>query len=244
MSTRTTVTFNGTDLTALAIVSGWSTAALPKELEQATIPGMDGSRLVSTTIAAREITVTLTVRGATPAARAASIRSLLGILDVDEPKPLARSIDNGLYYLAIPTATGDITHNRTSDSFEVVFHCPDPAMYGEEKTATIGTSSTTVTIGGNYPTKPLVTITSAKGNTSNVLTLTHTTKSEYMRATVSSSGSSTVSFDCDKHVLKVNNTTQMLSTLSDWLELEPGRNVLRLSAGSGTVTMKWIERWL
>lgn len=244
---RTTVTFNGHDLTASYHVSNMRVSLLPREVSSVTVPGMDGAMYAGSRLQAKDITLTLTAMGTSLAERQEAARTLAGILAVKEPKPLAISVDGGLYYLAIPTSDTERTIYRNATSFEVTFRALDPVMYGIEKTITLSSSTAkTVTIGGTYPTYPVIESGNARGASSSnkYVRITNTSTGEYMDIPVSSSGTHTVVADCQERSCKVDGATAAITLLSDWMVLNPGTVTLQRTSGSGTFTITYKERWL
>lgn len=155
---RTVVTFNGHDLTQDYYVSDLRNSLLPKTVETQDVPGSDGALFKGSHLGPRTITLTLTAMGSVIEDRQEAARTLAGWLNVDEPKPLAISIDGGIYYLAIPTSENDATRYMNATSFEVEFICPDPVAYGDDfEDAFFAPSELTFDVGGNYPTMPLIT---------------------------------------------------------------------------------------
>lgn len=241
---RTVVTFNGVDLTALYAVSDLRTSLLPRDISTESVSGRDGEAFTGVRHDTRTITLTLTVRDRSITARQAAARVLAATLAVDEPKPLSISIDSGLYYLAIPSSDGDASRYYNATQFDVTFLCVDPIAYGEEVSVYVGSGgSKTFTVGGTYPTKPVIVGTSIQRNASIggwKLTLDST---EYVFVPISSATARSLSIDCEKRVVLLAGVVTVLSPDSDWLVIEPGEHTLAMT-GTGGVTVTYRERWV
>ena len=239
MSTRTTVTFDGHDLTADYIASNLGVALLPRSLGSVDVPGRDGSLYTGARLASRTISMTLTVKEATPAARQAAARRLAAILAVDEPRPLAISHDGGLYWMAMPSSDGNGRRLLGATSFEVSFTAFEPAMYGAQDTATVPSGgSLTFEVGGTYPTMPRITANAAPSGGVWRLTL-----EDGSYVSVAIPGTRAIVCDCAERVLTVAGDVWPLVPDADWLVLTPGEHTLTMT-GTGAATLTWDERWL
>ncbi len=238
---RTIVTFDGQSLTDLFYVSDLQAPLLPRDIATTDVPGRDGTIVTGAPLSARTIRLRLTVRGRTIEDRRAAERTLAGILAVDEPKPLAMSIDGGLYWLAVPNASSNGERFLNADRFDVEFLCADPVAYGEERTVTVPSGgSVTFDVGGTYPTTPVVSAPAAKpsGGVWGLLDSYDSTQ-----LTVQLAGTRAVVADCGRRVLTVAGATTLLVPTSDWLVLAPGRHTLTMT-GTGAATLTYRERWL
>lgn len=241
---RTKVFFNGYELTHLFIVSDLKNSLLPRSVNTVDVPGRDGSLFTSTNLAARTIGLTLTVRDKSIKGVQLAARALAAILAVDEPKPLEISIDDGLYYLAIPEAGSDGKRFRKAVSYEVSFVCPDPVSYGVERRVTVPSGgSVTFEVDGTYPTMPVVSA-SAAANGGGGFWRLRLEDGSYLLATIPQGVSSApVIADCAKRTLRVNNSTALLAPEADWLVFEPGEHTLEMT-GTGAAIVTFNERWL
>lgn len=242
---RTVVTFNGHVLTQNYYVSDLRTSLLPRNIETLDVPGRNGSLFAGVTHAQRTITLRLTAVSKSITARQAAARALAAILAVDEPKPLQISIDDGLYYMAIPQSSDDATRWANATQFEVTFECPDPVAYGQERTVTVPSGgSVTFTVGGTYPTMPTISASAAKNNSGIGGWRVRLEDGSYIFATIPSGVTSApVIADCEARTLKVNGNTALLVPAADWLVLEPGEHTLTMT-GTGAATVTFNERWL
>ena len=241
---RTRVTFDGSDLTALARVSDLRTSVLARDVRCEDVPGRDGSVFTGATLRPRTITLTLTLVGVGMEQRRERARELARILNVDGPRALCLSVDGGRYYMAVPS-TDDVARIRpTADSFDVEFTVPDPVARGEERTLTVPSGgSVTFDVGGTYPTRPRIAAAAAANGSGGFWRL-RLEDGSYLLATIPSGvASAPVVADCEARTLRVNNFVALLVPDADWLVLEPGTHTLEMT-GTGAATVTFEERWL
>ncbi len=161
---KTTVTFDGVELTSMFVVSDLRRPLAPRNVALVDVPGRDGALFANATQATFEVSMTLTVRSRDLRERSAAVRALAALLTVPEPRPLAIGDDGGLYYMAIPSSDQDGERFVNAERFEVKFTCPDPWLYGEARTATIPSGgSVEVEVGGTAPTWPTITAAATGG---------------------------------------------------------------------------------
>lgn len=242
---RTTVTFNGVALTDLYNVSELKTSLLPRRIGTVTVPGMNGVMHTGTTLAERRIRLKLTAKASTQEGLQQAARALAAILNVDEPKPLAISIDGGLYYMAIPSVDSDTRRWRHHQCYDVEFRCVDPVAYGEEHTVNVPVSGTvTFEVGGTYPTMPTVNAprVQATSGTDGTwgLSLDDGTR---MRVPLPSTVTHAVTIDCQSRLVTCDGAVTMIEPASDWLVLAPGEHTVEM-LGAGTATLSYVERWV
>lgn len=241
---RTQVIFDGIDLTHHFVVSNLRNSLLPRTTKTTEVPGRDGSLFLGVNLAPRTINLTLTVRDKTIEGLQMAARTLAAILAVDEPKQLSMSIDNGIYYMAIPNAQSDGERYRNAISYDVEFLCADPVAYGDKRTVTIPSGgSMTFDVGGTYPTMPRVKC-SAAVNGSGGFWRVRLDDGDYLIATIPSGvARAPVDADCSARTLMVNGSVALLQPDADWLVLEPGQHKLQMT-GTGAATVEYVERWL
>ena len=244
MTRRTTVTFDGHDLTASYRVSDLRTSLLPRRIGTTEVPGRDGALFTGAPLDTRIVTLTLTAIDRDIEDRQAAGRALAAILNVDEPKPLAISIDGGLYYMALPSSTSDATRHLTATRFEVEFICPDPVMYGTQRTVSVSSGgSATFNVGGTYPTMPTVSAPNAANGSGGFWKLA-LEDGTYLIATIPTGVQrAPVLAECENRVLKVNGNVALLQPEADWLVLAPGQHTLTMT-GTGAATVTYRERWV
>lgn len=241
---RTRVMFDGHELTRDYYVSDLRTPLLPRTIGTQEVPSRDSFLFTGARLAQRSIVLTLTVVSKSIEQRQAAARHLAALLAVDEPKPLQISIDDGLYYMAIPQSSDDAIRWVNATSFDVVFECPDPVAYGVERIVTVPSGgSVTFEVGGTYPTMPVVSASTAANGSGGFWRITKEDGS-YLMATIPNGVSTApVVADCAARTLKVNGSTGLLVPLADWLVLEPGEHTLTMT-GTGAATVTFNERWL
>lgn len=245
---RTHVLFNGIDLTECFYVSDLQEPLLPREVGTADVPGMDGALFTGVRLMPRTIALTLTVKDKSMEGMRAAERCLAAILATKEPTPLSLSIDDGLYYMAVPSAAEAGALYRKAVRHVVEFQCPDPVAYGRERTVTVPSGGrVTFDVGGTYPTMPVVSarcVYTASGQQWRLALEDGTYLHHAWDTDAATAG--TVTFDCAERVAKLGSRTFMLSAGADWLELEPGEHTLTMSgeACGGDATVTFRERWL
>lgn len=241
---RTQVWFDGTELTQMAVVSGWDTQLLPRESSAVTVPGMDGAIFTGARLAERQVTVRMALVGHGAAQRRAEARDIAAALMTERPARLSASVDGGLYYMAVATSTPDMTRMVGGLAFDVTFTCPDPVAYGEARTVTVPSGgSVTFTVGGSYPTMPTVSAPAAANGAGGFWQLA-LEDGTHLDATIPEGlATAAVTADCQGRVLTVNGDVALLQPAADWLRLEPGMHTLTM-AGTGAATVAFDERWL
>lgn len=237
------VTFNGHDLTTSYSIDYRIERGLP-EWQPSLIeaPARNGAIYAGTRAQPAEITMRLVPTSTDRALRQQALRTLAGWLAVSEPKVLNLGDEGGLYRMAVPTGEAEIEPYIDADVVEVTFVCPDPRLYGESKSTTVGTSAKSVTIGGTAPTALSVTVT-ATPNSSGEWCLTNSTTGDYMLVRMTTGSSHAVVIDCAARSVTVDGTVNMLTPDSDWLTPAPGTYSLKVTKGSGTSTVAWREMW-
>ena len=272
--TRTSVTFNGVDLTSLYVVSGWHAPLLGRSFDTADITGMDGQRFLGATLTPKTITLSLTVKGTTLADRETAARTLAATLNVDGPKALTASFMGGKYYLAIPKSDADLTRFVNADTFEVQFYVPDPVAYGETKTVSnIAIASGTnqrIDVGGTYPALPTIKLAVSRSsttgdsfvnfrvyhygsaNSSQGYDSVYVDFAELTAGTATATGTIYVFSAERRYTYDTTTNEKLLPLASDWPTLVPGRNQLSIPQSgttyitnlSGTMEVTYTERWL
>ena len=236
------VTFDGHDLTKLFGVQ-WPIARTPAAWEPTAIDvqGRNGSVVNGTRALPVDVSMTLWTIAYTRVERQQNVRALAHWLAVDEPKPLYLGDEGGLWRMAMPVESSELTSYLNADSVTVKFRCFDPILYGEERSVTVPSGgSVTVLVDGTAPTMPTITAASAREGSAGYWQLWL----DEVRHLDADTGNSnvTVTADCQRRILRVNSSVQMLQTDADWLELTPGTHTLRV-AGTGAATVSWTERW-
>lgn len=232
-----TVTFNGYTITDDFIVGNLVKGYAQRNTKTIDVSGRDGAIIGSTLLSPIDIKMTLTHISADPAERFGAFAKLAGKLNVSKPAALHISEYPSVHYMAVPNG-GELTRYVGAESFELTFTALDPVMYGDMPIGWVGTS---IDVGGNYPTNPTITITSAVasdgvfGLSVNGGTFDIPIDDALSHTLVIKSGSRTVTVD----------GSNVLPTLaSDWPVLNPGSNTISVTSGSGSVSGQFVERWL
>ena len=193
-----------------------------------------------------EIGMTLiTADGFDRGARQNLIRDLSRILAVTEPKRLKLGDEHGLYRMALPKGEIEITQHLNADEVHVTFVCPDPRLFGDNESVSIGTSLVSHYVFGTASPSSVVVRATATPNSSGIWRIEDQTTGEHMELTGLSTGTShSVIIDCSARNVSVDGVVRMLSIASDWFTLSPtGTHKLRITVGSGTATLEYQEMW-
>lgn len=241
---RTVVMFDGHELTRDYYVSNLRTPLLPRTVGMQDVPGRDGTMYTGVRLAQRSIVLTLTAVSKNIDLRQAAARRLAALLAVGEPRPLQISIDGGLYYMAIPQSSDDAVRWVNATSFDVVFECPDPVAYGLERCVTVPSGgSVTFSVGGTYPTNPVVSAAAAANGSGGSWRIALEDGSYIMATIPSGLATAPVVADCAARTLSIGSSTALLAPQADWLTLDPGEHTLTM-IGTGEATVVFNERWL
>lgn len=231
--------FNGVDLESLCVVSNVQRTISLRDPQLIDVPGMDGAILGLANLVPMTIEMDLTVLG-TPDVREPILRQLGELLN-SGLSALEFDDDDGKYFLAVPSGNV-ITRYVDGAVIEAVsFVCPDPVMYGDTDTVTMASASETITVKGNYPTKPRITCASATNGGGGVWGI-QVDGGDYLRLELASSNVS-VDVDCAARTAYEGSVTTLPTLASDWLILTPGTHTITL-VGTGYPTIEWSERWL
>lgn len=237
------VIFDGVDLASrfTCLVTSRPMPSLEANTEH--VSGADYLIPRGASVLPQPIVVKLVMGVADEAARRDAAHYLGGILYAKEPKRLSLSSDDGLYCMAIVSGQPDMHELVRTGYVYVTFQPMHAALYGTTRTATIPSGgSVTVTVGGNYPTRPRVQAPNAIRNTSSGVWGIRLDEGDFIHVPLSAT--SRVDADSDTRVCTVNGAITMPTLDSSWLEMAPGTHTLRNDQGSGASTVTWIERWL
>ena len=241
---RSTVMWDGEELGAgWTFVSDRREQLLPTDVATIDVPGRDGALFGGVTRAVRQVTLALYVLGPV-GERAPHVRELAARLAVDGPRPLMFGDEAPLWRTAVPNAESESEVYFDAEGYtDVEFVCPDPWLYGEERSVIVPSGgSVTFTVGGTAPTWPTIAASATGGSQGTwILRLDDSSKGIY--AAIASGVTRPVVADCDARTLTVNSTTSMLAPSYDWPELTPGTHTLAMTQGTGAATVTWTERW-
>ena len=230
--------FGDVDLSGMLACSSTARKVAPAHrLSKTEVPGMDGCYVTDEGLSAMEISV-----GVIMLAKTAD--------EVSETRRrLAAALHGGVKRLVLPDEperfvwaqyTGDDNWDAavSNPSAKLSFLCADPLSYGQEHTASVGTSSTVIRPGGTYKALPLVVATPAKGS---YWTLENVTTGEFVRVDADFTGSQTVVLDMATERCTLNGADWPVTLSSTFFAMDSDCSV---KCSSGTATMEWRERWL
>ena len=247
-----TVTFDGHDLTSRFLVTDIRRPR-PSFSSATQDNPAGGSFLLGTRPRAKSISMTLRIRGDS-GRRQALARELASWLTVDGERELSFSDDDGLVYMAVPDGETSLEPLYWGEALGLSFLAPEPVMLGERGRAQAympmsvtevdGPVSPVVMVGGTAPARMVITSEDASRDPSTGLWGVRLDDGGYARVEIPVSAPSSVTIDCVERTATVNGAPALLTLDSDWLEMPPGRHVIRLDEGHGTADVSWRERWL
>lgn len=244
---RTQVWFDGHCLTDYFYITNLALPPAQRAVKTAAIAGRDGTVLTGVTLNALTISMQLNVIDGTKSERLELLDTLSGWLDVDEAKRLEFSFDSGKYYMAVPSKIGAHKRWRAADAFTgVTFICPDPVRFGESHTVSVSSGgSSTIDVGGTYPTNLNITANSAVRNSSTGYWGVSVDNQKVMKVATGSSSSRKVTIDTDTRTVKVSNVVSLPTLDSDWFDgITPGSHTVSSTLGTGAFTVSWVDRWV
>jgi len=239
------LTFNGHDLTTDFICGEPKRSIIKAKPTLRERSAGNGSVFVGLGFEASTISFGVTTTASTATLRREAFSKLGGWLNVDEPKQLVLPETPNWYWLAVPDGSFDIEKYIDGDGAELTFILVDPVAYGVEKTLTVPSGgSLTFTVDGTYPTKPVITASSAVRNSTALVWGLQLDSVDYVHVATGSGSSRAVAIDCDKRTCTVASAVSMITLDSDWLEFTPGSHTLAMDYGTGAATVKYRERWM
>lgn len=237
------ISFDGHDLESIAIVGrpGITAANFANTLVE--VPAKDGSVVRGTRLGDPAISFSIAIVG-TDFERRRKLSTLLSWLRVDGAKHLVTPDDGSVYWLALPSGGLDMERLIMGETSVLAFDLVEPAAFGAQRTATVPSGgSVTVEVGGTYPTAPTVNGTVTR-NSSSLVWGIRLDGGDFIHVQTGSSSGRTVAIDCAARTCKVSGAAKLPTLDSDWLVLAPGTHALENDQGTGSCTVKWIERWL
>ena len=198
---------------------------------------MDGCHVRDEGLSAMEISVGVIMLAKT-ADEVSEIRRRLAAALQGGTKPLVLPDEPERFVWARYAGGDDWDASVSNPSANLSFLCADPLSYGQERTASVGTSTTLVRPGGTYKALPLITAKPAKGSS---WTLENVTTGEFVRADADFTGSQTVVLDMATERCTINGADCPVALASTFFALD-GDCLLKCT--SGTAEMEWRERWL
>jgi predicted phage tail component-like protein len=234
------VIYNGFDFSPWFKTKLITRSLLPEyEVETEDIPYRPGERFMRAKLKPLTITVRAEWRARPSDDMAALRRTMAARLVCLKEAPLVLDDERhlGLSYMAVLTSPGELDNLWHTGSAELEFTAYDPIAYGATKRGAVG-YSTSLVVGGSYETRPVVTC--KPGGSVSYIRLTNMDTGEYVQITAALTSSSTVVIDMAEEQVTINGANAAVTYESDYFALQPGRNSLRLSSGTGTI--EWTER--
>lgn len=237
------VTFGGTDLSQYLTGIAIERSLLAEvELTDVEIPASDGSIVAGRRLRPMEIRLAATLKGQT-ATEVSGYRQLLAAaLDTTGTvtKRLVLPDESGIAYDAYVSGSTTLDRGHSHPHVTIAFVVPDATGYtAAQRTATIGTSSTSVTRGGNTRSWPTVEATPASGSTA--WRFTNESTGKYVEAQGSFNGTSKLIIDMQRQTVKYGGSACTFALASDFFPLDGATVTLKATS---TATVKWHERWL
>lgn len=234
--------YNGFDFSPYLRVNPHRGILPPTSVETEVVPGRDGSRLVSARLSELTVSVDVEMRPVAGWDTAELRRMLAAALWSPDPAPLVLPDDPGRYLMAVVDGETELSTLWDTGEATIAFRCPDPVAYGSDREEAM-TTSLVVVGGGSYPSSPVITARPAKGSYYRV-TNEATGERVQLNMSFTGAGDQVVTIDCAAQHCEVNGASadRYVTLDSDYFQLQPGAN--RLSASSGSATVRWTERWL
>lgn len=241
------LTFDNHNISTLYRVGNIEREIIVPTPETLEVPGRDGVAFRAQRMGASTVKATLYQLGGTEAERRTAAHTLAQWLNVRTPKRLKFDDDGNLYYMAVPS--GPVSYHRHVNASEITlsFMLTEPAAYGTQKTANVSSGgSTTINVGGNYPTSLTVYAASATRNSSSLVWGIRVDDGDFIHVPTGTSSAVRLDIDSGARIAtKTASRTVVMPTLdSDWIVLEPGTHTVANDQGTGACTLTWIERWL
>ena len=240
MNPSTTVIYNGHVLNSLFVVADIKRTPSGHSVKKQKVPGRAGNVFTGLETGEASISVTVVSLDDSPRVRREKMAELRAWLEVDEPCPLFIPDDGGAYCNAVMTAIAETTYIN-GIAWRISFSVPEPYLYMPVDSE-LPSGATSLYVGGNQLVKPVITISSAVRDASTNMIALMVDGSQPLKVPLTS-GTHTVVIDCNDRSVTVDGAASMITTDSDWWELEPGMHSFT-KTGGGTVAMEWTERRL
>lgn len=242
------VIFDGHDLSQLFYVEHAERTLAEWDANLIEASSAIGSLFGGTSARPVNVQLVLTALDDTRDGRQEALRTLAGWLAVDSPRLLQMADEGGRYRMAVPTGNAPIDPYMDGDSVSVSFACPDPRLFGEERTVTVPSKgNVTFLVDGTAPTMPTVSVVMAAGADGQQWRLALEDGSYLLYEPNYSGAIATegVTFDCAARLLTVDGYARMLPPTADWLTLSPGEHTLTMTsdAQTGDATVTYREMW-
>ena len=194
-----TLTYNSHDLETIGACGNPEIVPFNFETTYARDAPERGAILMQQKLGTTSVSFDIGITG-TAAERRMKLSTLASWLNVTRPKTLVLP-DTSWFYMAVPD--GQITTERgiNGEIAHVAFTLTDPVAFGEYRLVTFSSGSqASFSVGGNYPTRPTITINATSDTTSRLFGLSHNFTSNYMDFYMGNMSSRVLEFDCDRRL--------------------------------------------
>lgn len=213
-------------------------------------PGAIGSLWGGTQAQPVSVSMELTIIDKSRDGRQEALRTLAGWLAVDSPRVLQLGDEGGRYRMAAPTGNAGVSALLDADTVQIGFICPDPRLYGKERTVTVPAGgSATFVVGGTAPTMPTIytEVMASGANQYWRLGLEDGTYVLYQPLHYAPGVLyiDRLTIDCERRTVRSWDETKMLPPTSDWLTLPPGEHTLTMTTDGDPedATVTYREMW-
>jgi predicted phage tail component-like protein len=193
--------------------------------ETATIKGRDGQYLYGATYKEREIEIQVRLTGFTDLGMRRQYERLNRLLFSREAKKLVFGDDSERYYKAIFLKVKKPELEDANDTvIKLHFICYDPFKYTEFKTV----ATNEVTYNGDFPTNPILRLTTKAGSEIRIL---HLETQKYIRLKATYVQGSSLIVNCETREIMLNNRNELMNfdmVNSRYFKLQKGVNTFQV----------------
>ena len=193
--------------------------------ETATIKGRDGQYLYGATYKEREIEIQVRLTGFTDLGMRRQYERLNRLLFSREAKKLVFGDDSERYYKAIFLKVKKPELEDANDTvIKLHFICYDPFKYTEFKTV----ATNEVTYNGDFPTNPILRLTTKAGSEIRIL---HLETQKYIRLKATYVQGSSLIVNCESREITLNNRDELMNfdmVNSRYFKLQKGVNTFQV----------------
>nr|DAY14790.1 MAG TPA: Receptor binding protein [Caudoviricetes sp.] len=193
--------------------------------ETSTIKGRDGQYLYGATYKEREIEIQVKLTGYTDIGMRKQYERLNRLLFSRQAKKLVFGDDPGRYYKAIFSKVKKPELEDANDTvIKLHFICYDPFKYTEPKTET----TNTVTYNGDFPTEPILRLTTQEGTEIRIL---HLESQKYIRLKATYIQGSDLLVNCETREITLNGRNELMNfdmVNSRYFKLQKGVNTFQV----------------
>lgn len=223
--------YNGHDFSSLLIEEKVHQGIIPPMQNTVVdVPGQHGARFMRSKLGSRELTVELRYIGQSRRQAKEVAGELAAMLHSEAPSRLALDLIPGREYLAIIDGSPEWETFLHTARLSITFVAHDPIAYGERLIYKLGENGV-IDVPGTWATKPTIEVTTEAA--SYVLVKDHRTGNT-MRFEGNFQDGQKLVIDCEKRfaTLDGENAMPLMSIMSDWLELVPGKHTMSVEGGS------------